>query len=56
MFFHKNEVVNKDGVFCWCNWHNPHVNFDENFLFHFKNFNEKDQIVSIFKKSELNWN
>jgi len=53
-FFIKNEVVNKDGLFCWCNLHNPRVNFDENFLLCLKNFNEKDQIASIFKKFRPN--
>jgi len=54
-FFIKIEVVNKDDLLCWCNWHHPSVNFDENLLFRFKRFNKKDQIVSTFKKSEPNW-
>jgi len=46
--------VNKDGLSCWCHRHNFHVNFDGKFLLRFKNFNKKDQIASIFKKSGPN--
>jgi len=30
--------------------------FYENFFFHFKKFNERDQSTSIFKKSQTNCN
>jgi len=48
--------LNKDGLICWYNWHNPSVKFDQKSFFYFKKYNKKYQSTSISKILEPNWN
>jgi len=51
-FFESNQdffIKTKDGLFCWCNWHNHNVNFDEKSLLHFTKFNEIIKLHQFLK-------
>jgi len=54
VFFIKIEVVNKDGLLHWCNWHNPNANFDKKILAHAsKNLTKGSNCINLKKWDQI---